>query len=101
MAFQRWGYEFDGAYTSANNLQSDGGVYVIWDRYADNKWSVLDVGKAIDVRARTMNHDRGQQWKSCAQGEIRFTAAYIRDEATRVAVEKQIRNLVNPPCGDR
>lgn len=44
MAFQRWGYDFDGAYTSPDSLQPRSGVYVIWCRNGEN-WSVLDVGE--------------------------------------------------------
>lgn len=29
MAFDRWGYNFDGAHTDPNRLQSSPGVYVI------------------------------------------------------------------------
>jgi len=29
MGFERWGYQFDGAYISPNSLQARSGVYVI------------------------------------------------------------------------
>lgn len=49
MTFERWGYEFNGAYTSPDSLQSGSGVYVIWCKDGDN-WIVVDVVESDDPK---------------------------------------------------
>jgi hypothetical protein len=57
MTFERWGYKFDGAYTSPDSLQPIAGVYVIFCRDGD-RWTVLDVGESDNVRDRLSDHER-------------------------------------------
>ena len=57
MGFERWGYQFDGAYASPDSLQSRSGVMLIWCK-KDVDWTVLDVGESADVRERVSNHER-------------------------------------------
>lgn len=100
MSFERWGYQFDGAYTSPDSLQSRSGVYVIWCKYGDN-WTVLDVGESADVRERVGNHERAGCWSRNCLGTIYYSATYTPNlqQAGRVQIEQRIRNLTNPPCG--
>jgi len=49
MTFERWGYEFNGAYTSPDSLHSDSGAYVIWCKDRDN-WIVVDVVESDDPK---------------------------------------------------
>ena len=102
MAFERWGYQFDGAYTSPDHLQPRPGVYVIWCRIGDD-WSVLDVGESDDARERVINHERADCWRRNCVGTIYYSATYTPDldEYGRRAVEQHIRNITNPPCGER
>lgn len=57
MGFERWHYNFEGAWTDPNNLEAKSGVYVIWCKVGDN-WTVLDVGESSDVKNRVLAHDR-------------------------------------------
>ncbi|NVM53141.1 MAG: hypothetical protein HWN66_05520 [Candidatus Helarchaeota archaeon] len=102
MNFERWGYQFDGAYVSPDSLQSRSGVYVIWCRNGD-KWIVLDVGEAADVKDRLSNHERADCWSRYCSGSIYYSATYTPDlqQAGRMEIEQRIRDLENPPCGER
>lgn len=102
MAFERWGYQFDGAYLSPESLSQKAGVYVIWCENGSN-WSVLDVGEATDVRARVSNHDRSDCWKRNCSGKIQYSATYTPNlqQAGRIEIEKRIRSLKPVACGER
>ena len=100
MGFERWGYEFDGAYTSPDRLKARAGVYVIWCKSGDD-WTVLDVGEAADVKGRVSNHDRTDCWLRNCSGTIYYSATYTPNlqQAGRMEIEQRIRGLTNPPCG--
>lgn len=102
MGFERWGYQFEGAWTDASNLESRSGVYVIWCKPGEN-WTVLDVGESNDVKDRVQNHDRSDCWNRNCTGEIYYSATYTPNlqQSGRMEVEQYIRGLTNPPCGDR
>jgi hypothetical protein len=102
MTFERWSYEFDGAYTSPDRLRSELGVYVIWCKDRD-KWTVLDVGESDNVKDRVSDHDRADCWAEHCTGTIYYSAHYmpLSDEDERRRVEQEIRKLTNPPCGER
>ena len=104
MAFDRWGYTFEGAFTAPSNLEARSGVYVIWCKKADGSWIVLDVGESHDVRARVLSHDRKDCWNDeCTGGTIYYSATYTPNlqQAGRIQVEQAIRQQANPRCGDR
>jgi len=100
MSFERWGYQFEGAYTSSDPLKSISGVYVIWCKTGDN-WVVLDVGEASDVKARVSNHERADCWKRNCSGTIYHSATYTTGltEEQRRQIEQRIRSETDPPCG--
>ena len=102
MGFERWGYQFDGTYTSPDSLDSRAGVYVIWCKNEEN-WTVLDVGEAADVKDRVSNHDRADCWSRHCSGTIYYSAICTPNlqQPGRIAIEQRIRNLTNPPCGER
>ncbi len=102
MSFERWGYQFEGAFSSPDSLQSRSGVYVIWCRVGDN-WSVLDVGEAADVNNRVTTHDRKSCWARNCSGSILYSATYTPNlqQPGRKEIEQRIRTLTNPPCGER
>ena len=103
MGFERWGYEFDGAYTSPDRLKARAGVYVIWCKSGDD-WTVLDVGEAADVKGRVSNHDRADCWKQNCIGTIYYSATYIpfSEDDERRKIEQIIRDSEeNIPCGER
>ena len=102
MAFERYGYTWEGAFTDPEKLESRSGVYMVWCRNGEN-WKVLDVGESHDVKERVKNHDRADQWRRNCQGTLHFSACYTPNlqQAGRREIEKVIRQKENPPCGDR
>lgn len=102
MPFERWGYQFEGAYTSCEYLRSRSGVYVIWCENEGN-WTVLDVGETDDVKKRVTNHDRADCWTQNCSGTIYYSATYATNlqQAERIQIEQNIRKLANPLCGKR
>ena len=97
-----WNFEFDGAYLSPDNLKPQAGVYVVWGKNAET-WTVLDVGEAVDVRARLKNHDRQGDWEQCRKGTFYYAATYTPglSDMKRRAIEKAIRVGAKPLCGVR
>jgi hypothetical protein len=102
MSFQRWSYDFDGAYTSSDQLRPIAGVYVVWCRVGD-RWTVLDVGETDDVRGRLNNHERAGCWRRNCNGVIYYSATYTGtlNEEGRRNIEREIREAERPPCGER
>ena len=102
MTFERWGYKFDGPFSSPDSLQPIGGVYVILCRDEDS-WTVLDVGESDNVKERVSNHERSDCWEENCADSIYYAAHYmpLSDEGERRQVEQEIRRLTNPPCGER
>ena len=102
MPFERWRYQFEGAYTSSDSLRPISGVYVIWCEN-EGEWTVLDVGEAANVKERVKNHDREPCWERNCSGTIYYSATYTPNlqQAVRVEIEQIIRNLAKPLCGRR
>lgn len=103
MAFERWGYQFDGAYTSPDSLEPLPGVYVIWCRSQEGAWHVLDVGESENVQDRTRNHDRLPCWRANCQGTIYYSATYTPNmrKNKRLELESEIRRREQPICGQQ
>ena len=102
MSFERWGYQFDGAYPSSESLQSRAGIYVIWCKTGE-QWTVLDIGETTDVKERVSNHDRADCWARHCSGKIYYSATYTPNlqQSGRIAIEQRLRDLTDPPCGRR
>ena len=102
MSFERWGYHFEGAFNSYNNLQARSGVYVIWCKNREN-WTVLDVGESSDVKNRVSTHDRADCWTRNCLGTINYSATYTPNlqQEGRIEIERKIRLQTNPPCGEQ
>jgi len=102
MSFERDGYRWEGAFTSADSLESRAGIYMVWCRSGDT-WTALDVGESHNVQERVRYHDRADQWRRACRGALHFAAHYTPHlQATgRREIEKRIRTLENPTCGDR
>ena len=102
MAFEYWGYTFEGAWADPNNLESRSGVYAIWCRSGET-WTLLDVGESQDVKNRVLNHDRKDCWTRNCPGTIYYAATYTPNlqQAGRIEVEQRIRSLTRPICGER
>jgi len=102
MNFDRHGYRFEGAFTSANQLEARAGVYVIWCRNGE-VWTCLDVGESHDVQSRILNHDRADQWRRNCRGTLYYAAHYTQglQQASRCEIESRLRQFEGPLCGDR
>jgi hypothetical protein len=102
MAFERWGYTFEGAFESPESLESRSGVYVIWCKNGE-VWTVLDVGESADVKERVKNHDRSDCWARNCRGTIYYSATYTpsAQQPGRLAIEQHVRAVARPPCGER
>jgi hypothetical protein len=102
MGFERHGYQFEGAFTSANQLGAQSGLYVIWCKNGEI-WTCLDVGESSNVQERVLNHDRAGQWRQNCAGTIHYTVHYTPNlqQAGRSQIESQLRQLERPICGER
>lgn len=94
MPFERWGYQFEGAYKSPDSLKSRSGVYVIWCE-SEGKWTVLEVGEAADVRGRVKNHGCADRWVKDCPGTVYYSATYTPNlqQAERTVIEQKIKDL--------
>lgn len=99
MSFQRWGYDFEGAFINPEQLRAQAGVYVIWCEA--ETWKVLDVGESEDVKSRVANHERATCWRERCTGTLRYSATYTPGMSAdgRRRIEASIRQSENPPCG--
>jgi hypothetical protein len=102
MAFEMYGLTWEGAFTDANKLEPRSGVYMVWCKNGE-QWSVMDVGESANVQERVLNHDRAPQWKQRCRGVLHVAAHYTPNaqQAGRREIEKRLREITNPPCGDR
>jgi hypothetical protein len=81
-------------------------VYVVLCVNSDGSWLALDVGQSSAVGTRIDSHDRELCWRrECPSGNIwvcvyPMPAGKFTDKA-RTAFESQLRQSLNPPCGDR
>lgn len=92
------GYPFEIGYpldtTTFNNI---GAVYVI---YTSSRF--LDVGESGELGNRITGHDRKFEWRRNSNNEPIFVAVHQEgDQTVRLAIESNLRNTLNPICGDR
>lgn len=93
-------HNFDGPFTEFGNLLNKSGVYVILGGNDGTNWAVVDVGESGGVWERVVSHEREPCWRG--QGHRTLAAAvHYADEATRMKIERDLRNEYDPPCGKR
>jgi len=99
MPIQVGNYTADGPRNNTDELQSASGVYVILGKPPwGDKLKVVDVGESEDVRNRVKNHERAPCWQG--QGhEILAVATIYCGENERMAIERELRQQFDPPCG--
>lgn len=97
------GYNFEGPFSLQDQLPREGGVYAATERRADGLWYVLDIGQTECFADRLQNHDRTPQWRRHLRGQfgLWLNAMPWAGLATRLAVERELRNGCRPPCGER
>jgi hypothetical protein len=101
MPFERWGYQFDGAYTSPDSLEPLPGIYIIWCRSKQGTWQVLDIGESENVKESSNNHERRPCWLQNCQGQIYYSATYTPNigKNKRLEIEEKLRSESRPLCG--
>ncbi len=91
------GYEFIGPYTLNTNFRDVGAVYVI-----KSSNDVLDVGQTDNLGERLPDHDRKDCWlENANEQDIDIYIHTDNSEESRLSKESQLRNTLNPSCGDR
>lgn len=99
MSIKIGSYNFEGPYTSVNDLLDSSGVYSILGRSSDNeRWSVVDIGETQRVRSRVSTHDRKRCWEGRGHRQL-AAAAHYTGERDRLAIERELRLQYQPPCG--
>ncbi len=100
MAITIGDHKFEGPFPSTDDLKNQSGVYVILDKWSDGTNHILDVGESETVKERVDTHDRKDCWKENQQGTLTVAALYT-GEASRMKIEREIRQKYNVPCGER
>jgi len=100
MSLQVMNYTFEGPYASANDLKEMSGVYLIVGNNGGDRWNVVDVGESGGVKSRVGNHDRAMCWRGLNYTNLQVAVLYA-NENQRMAIEQQLRQNFNPPCGER
>jgi hypothetical protein len=97
MAFEYWGYTFEGAWLEPTKLESRSGIYVIWCKQGDT-WTVLAVGESSDVKNSVLTHAEKDQWKRLCAGTVHFSATYTPTlpPAGRHELAELIHSKANP-----
>lgn len=96
-------FDFWGPYDPRGWLPTHGGVYVPLFQTIDGHYCIVDVGETSSFSERLPYHERAAQWEMTSSGthSIWLHPMVSANASDRRAVEKYIRLLFNPPCGDR
>lgn len=102
MALTVGNYQFDGPYGNTDSLQDASGVYIIVDNF-NGQNNPIDCGESATLKSRVDNHDRKDCWTRNSSGTLMVAVLYTPrlQSSGRVAIEQEIRNAYNFPCGDR
>lgn len=94
-------YSFEGPYPLTSSLNDNSGVYAVLAK-REEKYYLLDVGEAGEVKTRVENHDRKDCWeKNVKGGVVRYAVYYtpkLKQEGRR-EIENDIRDNNSLPCG--
>ncbi len=101
MSIKIGNYTFDGPYTSTDMLEDRSGVYAIICQKGDKNY-LIDVGESATLKSRVENHDRKDCWIKNCQGTLAVAVYYTPNlqQPGRMAIEQEIRNQYNVPCGE-
>jgi hypothetical protein len=104
MSIQIHSLNFEGPFSSTVSLAHRSGIYVVLAQTDGNTFQVIDVGESSDVKDRIENHDRSLCWARNVNGKpivysVYYTLGHTVDQ--RCKLETAIRNVYNPPCGER
>ena len=92
---------FEGPY-NMSQLCNRPGVYVVLDISSGSAATCIDIGESGDVAARVSGHDRKWCRALHARGWCAFAVMYTDsyDDRVRRCIERDVRLLVPPLCGD-
>lgn len=94
-------YNFEGPDTSTDSLKNQSGVYAILGTNSQNQdWNPVDIGESARVRDRVENHDRQNCWNRQGYSTLAVAVLYC-NEPQRMQIERELRQQLNWPCGDR
>jgi hypothetical protein len=95
-------YTFEGPYTDTSKIQDRFGIYAI-HCYREQNYCLIDVGESVKVKERIDEHERKACWKHNCSGILTFSVLYTPNlpQSGRMSIEKIIRTLYKPPCGQR
>ncbi len=93
-------FSFEGPYTNTDNLEDRAGVYAI-HCHVNQAYHLIDVGESAQVKTRVEGHDRKDCWTRNCRGTVTVSVLYTPNaqQAGRRAIEQELRNQYNPPCG--
>ncbi|MBE7492530.1 MAG: hypothetical protein HS108_12315 [Planctomycetes bacterium] len=97
-------YSGGGPFDNTSCLQDTSGVYVILGRNKDSEnWNVIDVGESGGVKGRVESHPRANCWSGQGYKQLAVSPIYTpgRQQAGRMAIEQDLRDYYDPPCGKR
>lgn len=100
MTIKIGGKEFNGPYGQTSSLKDESGTYVVSTKNKSGNHKVLDVGESKKVKERVEGHDRAQCWKDNKEDGL-FYSAYYCDKDARKTLADDIRDSLNPPCGEK
>jgi hypothetical protein len=95
-------YTFDGPYTSVDKLEDRSGVYAIICQ-KEGKNYLIDVGESSTMKSRVKTHDRKDCWEENCEGTLAVAVYYTPNsqQPGRMAIEQEIRDQYDVPCGER
>lgn len=103
MSIRIGNYEFDGPYSSLENLEDRSGIYSILCQ-RNGEYNLIDVGESATVKTRVANHERNICWRRNCQSTPVVAVYYTPNlqQQGRMAIEQKIRGYYNGiPCGER
>lgn len=95
-------YQFEGPYASASSLKDQSGVYAVLTRNGTG-YDPVDVGESAQVKTRVETHDRAECCCQHAIGALVVAVHYTPGlhSTGRCAIEQELRQQYNWPCGER
>jgi len=93
---------FEGPYTDIGMLQDKSGVYAIVC-HSGQSYSLVDIGESATIKSRVESHDRKDSWAKNCSSTLEVAALYTPNaqQTGRMAIEQELRNRLNPPCGKK
>ena len=90
-------YKFT-VYTPEGNWHDVGGIYAFVSQNREGRWPIHYIGQTNSFKNRFNEHDR---WKdACKAGATHIAVLVIKEESTRLAVEKALIAYHDPKLNE-